>query len=178
MRTVALAVLLWLMESLAIGQTPPQYNQQKINELAAMVEQVMLDIVEAPRLRQPKEPLPEYMERLFALQPKETPAQYNKRVEGYLQRFRQLATATASARTAPKLKLTSNANTQRWKEITQNCNYLPAKNAKLAKEWQELQKIPQNSPQRLPKQKAFARETRMTLYILVHLRTDLGVARP
>lgn len=182
MRKVILAMLLWwgggAIPLMAKADNPPAYNQQKINELAAMAEEGVIGLLEAPHIRQPKEALDPYLERLLIPLVKETPLLYQKRVVGYITLFCQVSEGMASAHTFPKLKETSNSNVERWKSITTNIGYLPLKCAKLKNRWSELQKIAPNVPDRAVKQREFVQEIKMTVLILVEIRKNLGLVRP
>ncbi len=182
MRKVVLAVLLWVGGSLlplrVHGANPPIYNQQKINELAAIVEEGVIALLEAPRVRQPKEALHPYLERLLAPLPNEAVALYQKRVHGYITLFCQVSDSMLIAHAFPKLRETSNINVERWKSLTTNLGYLPLKCAKLKNRWSELQKLASVTPIQVLKQRAFVQEAKMTLLILVEVRKNLGLVRP
>lgn len=183
-RILALCGSLFVLQA-AQAQKPAEWNQRRINEYAAMLDHAVYKIIAEPGLRLKDEPLPPYLARLVAPQPKEAPPVYQARVQGYVALISQLGKAIAPLHKVPQLQDASEANKRRWREIAMNSAIVTMKGDKLEGIWRTRLRIWQYSVQ-TPKddqilresQQALAKETLTTLYYVLRIRKDIGIARP
>ena len=161
--------LLFLLAPLAAGgQTVGPLSQRRINESAASLLTAERAVLEAPRLRQPNEPLPDYCRRLVLTLPQETEAQRRTRINGYFAELEKATAQTATLRTVPPLCDSTPENRKRWRTISVSLSDLPRclrrLHADLTRE--------KSAPAALPT------ELTQTLYALHAAKEALRDARP
>ncbi len=176
-RTLALLGLIFTLQR-AQAQKPVEWNQRRINEYAAMLDHVVYKIIAEPGTRLKDEPLPPYLARLIVPQPKETPALYKARIQGYLGLLSQLGKAIVPLHKAPQLKDASDVNKQRWREMTTNSMIVSMKGDKLQGMWLACLKSENNAQLQSQSRQAVAKEMLTTLYYILRIRKDIGIARP
>lgn len=125
--------------------TPSAFTQRRINELAAALEQARRALNEETRLRQPGEKLPDYLRRLAAPLPAETPARYRARLERYLAALTQAATVTTMLQNVPSLHLDTPENRQTWDRAVRALKPLPLRLARVRAAWQRAESHPEKA---------------------------------
>ena len=176
-RTLAFWGLFFTLQQ-AQARKPVELNQRHINEYAAMLDHVVYKIIAEPGTRLKDEPLPSYLARLVVPQAKETPEHYRGRVQGYLALLSQLGRAISPLHKAPQLQDTSTVNRQRWQDIMMNSTIVTMKGDKLQALWQACLKSG-NSPQiQSQNRQSVSKEMLTTLYYILRIRKEIGIARP
>lgn len=141
MRKAILAIGLFLV-GIGVGRPAQAITQRHINTLAACLYQTTHLLIEAPGVRRPQEPIPDYFARLLAPLPNEKPAARHARVAGYLTLLAQTVDRTAALRKIPTLQTASASNKALWQLINRNVLDLSACLEKLRLDWAQEENRP------------------------------------
>ena len=165
---LSLLLLLPQLSLTANGQTAGSLSQRRINEYAASLLTAERALLEAPRLRQPDEPLPAYLRRLTLPLPNESEPQRRTRINGYFAALAKAITETAGLRKVPTLCDADAANLKTWKTASAAIAALPRCLQSLRADF----KREKTAPDALPT------ELTQTIFALHAAREALRDARP
>ncbi len=162
----------------ASAQKNAAMNQRRINEYAATIDHAVSSLIAIPGARRKDEPLPSYFSRLVTLQPKEIPANYQRRMFGLLSLISQLGRIITPLHKSPQLQDVSPTNKQQWQEIAQNSTVVTQKGDKILSIWQAYLKNAANPTLQAQQRQEIGKEMLTTVYYAIKVRKALGVAHP